>query len=230
MKSSLLEIIGWIIAGFFCMAIGVVTTLYVYNTKISSTSEPVKENSRNPQTDNYTSKPFSLAPPAQSLKGVLTTMTGSVLHKTRDANIFVEATPSATIFIGESIATNADGKATILIPNLSNISIGKNAEIVFVNIFPENTVFQQKNGKILYDMTSTSPVAIRALHTLIQASKTRLSVNIIDSDISVSVEKGEAKVAFVDTDNITHVYTILDGKQANIDDASRTITIVSPRQ
>jgi len=230
MKSSLLESVGFLFACFVCVVIGAVATLYVYTIKIQSTVKLSPQTTESQKSDTVISEPFALVPPAQSLKGILADMTGSVLQKTRDANAFVEATRSATILVGESIATGKDSTAIIQIPRLSVITMEKNAEIVFVNIFPQNSVFQQKSGEIQYEIIATSPVAIRALHTLIQASEAKFTVNIIDSDISVIVQKGEAKAAIVDTDNSTHVYTIPEGKRANIDDSGRTVTLVSPRQ
>lgn len=230
MKSSLLSSLGFILASIMCVVIGAVATLYVYTTKIQSTDIRLPQTTESQKSDTVITESFALVPPAQSLKGILIDMKGSVLHKTRDTNAFVEATSSATILVGESIATEKDGTATIQIPSLSVISMEKDAEIVFINIFPQNSVFQQKSGNIQYEILSTNPVAIRALHTLIQASDAKITINIIDSDISVIVQNGEVKVALVDTDNITHVHTVPEGKIANIDDSGRTVTITSPRQ
>lgn len=214
----------WILVGAVCLVVGFFGTLYFLPSEEPAISEPL-----NNQGTILSPTPFSLQPPAQSLRATLTQKSGSVLHKTRDTNAFAEATPSGTILIGESIATSENGKATIGIPSLATISMENDTELVFANMYKENTVLQQKSGKILYTITSVLPVSIRALHTLISSNQSVFLVSVIDSDIAVTSQKGGVKIAFVDNENTTHVYTIPEGKRANIDDANRTISIVLPR-
>ncbi len=222
-----MKYIFWIFLSIICIGIGIVGTMYVY---MRLTPPAHVEQTVSPNTEVVTpTRMFALAPPSQSLSGTLIHQTGSVLHKTREAEDYVNATPSATILVGESIATGDDGTAVIDIPNLSRVTMGNNAEISFVNIFKDNSVYIQKTGKIQYEMLSQYPIAIRALHALIEGSQSTVSINIIDTDMAVIAQKGEIKLAIVDTDNNTHVYTIPEGKRANVDDVTRTVAIISPR-
>ncbi len=212
------------------ISIGFIIGIYTFKlyTPIDD-SDTVSSSKPQETTSNFVS-PFTLRPPSLSIHGVLDQLKGTVTHKTRDADKFMDASQSANIYIGESIATGDDGNATILISDLSTISMNKNAEIAFLNLFKENSVFQQKSGSVHYEIVSKNPVAIRALHTLIQSSEAIVTIHIIDTDITVLAEKGIVKIAIVDTDNVTHVYSLSEGKSANIDDISRTVTIVSPRK
>ena len=230
MKSNVTNSIVWFFVGTVFIALGAMATYVVYTTYIHPSSGSISSTSENREQHESNTEPFILQPPAQSLKGTLIEQAGSVKHKTRDANAYVDASASATILIGESVATGDDGMASIRIPNLCTTKLGKNSEIAFLNLFAENSVFQQKSGNILYEIVSNKPVAIRALHTLIQSEESTFSVNIVDTDIAVIAEKGNIKIAIVDTDNVTHLYTLSEGKRANIDDTARTVTIVSPRK
>lgn len=211
-----------------CIAVGFFGTLALIpkNETIVMPQEAISDE----HTETETSLPFTLAPPSLSLRAQLTIATGDVRHKTRDAGAFVSATPSASIVLGESIATGIDGKATITIPSLVSIDMEKNAELVFANMFLENSVLQQKAGEIMYRIESVDhPVAIRALRALVSAKNSVISITIDDADVAISVQKGEAKVGIVDSENTTHVYTVTEGNGATIDTYSQTIRIVSPR-
>ncbi len=217
-----------ILIAALCIAVGFFGTLALIpkNETIVMPQAPIP----NEASDMLTALPFTLTPPSLSLRAQLTTATGDVRHKTRDAGAFLLATPSATIVLGESIATGADGKATITIPSLVSTNMEKNAELVFANIFLENTVLQQKAGEIMYRIESIDhPVAIRALRALVSAKNSVISITIDDADVAISVQKGEAKVGIVDSENTTHVYTVTEGNRATVDTYSQTIRIVSPR-
>jgi hypothetical protein len=228
MNTSIFSSVFRVTAMVLCLAFGFFGTLALIpkNETIVMPQAPIPDE----VSDTVTALPFTLAPPSLSLRAQLTTATGDVRHKTRDAGAFVSATPSATIVLGESIATGVDGKATITIPSLVTIGMEKNAELVFANMFLENSVLQQKAGEIMYHVESVDhPVAIRALRALVSARNSVISISIDDANVAISVQKGEAKVGIVDSENTTHVYTVTEGNRATIDTYSQTIRIVSPR-
>jgi hypothetical protein len=135
----------------------------------------------------------------------------------------MESTAGAQILLGESIATKDRSSATIMLSDTLTAAIGEHAELVFSNLFPENTVLQQKSGKIFYSVQSPHPVSIRALHALITASSSAFFINVVDSDIAVTAQSGIVKIALVDANNDTHVWNLEDGSRANIDDEKRKI-------
>jgi hypothetical protein len=206
-----------------CIATGFAVTLYFFTpTNVGQQIQTQAEIQISPT-------PFSLQPPAQALTGILSTATGDVKHKLRDTGAFTTATPSASIKLGESIATGVDGHAVITIETIGTITMEPESEIVFSNVFKENTVLVQKAGKIQYVITSTYPVAIRAINTLTSFKDATILMNIIDSDIAITAARGEGKVGIVDAENTTHVYPIQEGKRANIDTVTRSVVFVSPR-
>lgn len=228
MNNAVVVYMSRIVIAALCIAVGFFGTLALLPKKENAVTVPKPVASDETVVDTDTS-PFTLQPPSLSLRALLSAASGDVQHKTRDAGAFVSATPSATIVLGESIATGTDGNATISIPSLTSIDMGKNAELVFANVFKENTVLQQKAGGIAYRIESVYPVAIRALRALVSAKNADITITIKDTDVTVVVETGEAKVGIVDSENTTHVYTVTEGNQATIDNYSQSVRILSPR-
>jgi hypothetical protein len=56
-----------------------------------------------------------------------------------------------------------------------------------------------------------------------------VTINIIDTDSSVTVKTGSVKFALVDNDNNTNVWNLQSGQRANIDDQTRQVTLVQAR-
>lgn len=140
----------------------------------------------------------------------------------------MESTPGAQILLGESVATKEHSSAAITLSDNITATLEENSELVFANLFPENTVLQQKAGKILYTVESPHPVSIRALHTLIAASSSAFLVHMDESALAVTSQKGVVKIALVDNNNDTHVWELGDGEKAVVDDISRSVRIISP--
>ncbi len=184
------------------------------------------------QTTIDTSQPtpaptFALVPPSQTIAGTLATTTGHVEKLSRNVDGYHEASSGAQILLGESLATKEKSAASATITNTVNITMGENAELVFANLFPTDLVLQQKAGKIEYQVTK--PMSLRVLHTLISIDSGDITVNVIDTDMSITVKTGEAKFALVDNENNTNVWTLKAGQRANIDDEASTVFLVQPR-
>jgi len=170
---------------------------------------------------------LALRPPSEALSGMLTVISGHAQKFSHDETEYREASMGAEILLGESIATNANSSATAEVAGIVRANLGPTAELVFANMFPENFLLQQKNGKIEY--MATRPVSIRALHALVSMEPGDVVLTIIDADMSVDVKSGSVKLAVVDTDNNTQVYTLTTGQRANIDDEAREVTLIKAR-
>ena len=190
-------------------------------------TEPAPES--HPMLTAKSTTPFQLRPPAKSITGILQKYQGVTEKLSRGETNYKESTPGAAILLGESVATKENSEAQITIGTLASITLQENAELVFANLFPENTVLQQKSGKIFYSVESTHPVAIRVLHALISASSSTFFINVIDQDIAITVQSGDLKIALVDNDNNTRVWPLGQGHRANIDDTNRQVYFISPR-
>ena len=181
-----------------------------------------------PIPDRPTPRPtFALVPPSQAVSGTLTLVTGHAQKLSREDSEYKEASSGATILLGESIATKEHSSAVTTVNGIVTATIGEGGELVFANLFPNNFVLQQKAGKI--DYMVVAPISVRVLHTLVAISSGEIAINVIDTDVSVTVKSGTAKIALVDTDNNTNVWTVDAGQRANIDDAARRVYLVRAR-
>jgi len=171
--------------------------------------------------------PLTLVPPSEAVSGILTITAGNVEKFSRGETEYKEASSGAKILLGESIATKENSDATTEVAGIVSANLNESSKLVFANLFPENMVLQQKNGKILYKISKQ--LSVRALHTLITMDPGEVTINIIDTDISITVKTGSVKFALVDTDDNTHVWDLQAGQRANIDDAARTVEIASLR-
>lgn len=192
------------------------------NTDIAS---PIAE--PRPGADRSLAGTLALKPPSEAVSGILTVITGHAQKFSRGETEYKEASTGAEILLGESIATKGNSAATADIDGIVTVHFGPTAELVFANMFPNNFLLQQKNGKIEY--TAAKPISVRALHTLTEIQPGTVAITIIDTDISVTVTSGFAKLALVDKDNNTHVWNLAAGQRANIDDAARDVTLVKAR-
>lgn len=175
---------------------------------------------------NTRSPTFALVPPIQSISGVITSVNGHLQKMSRGDTEFKEASAGAVILDGEAVATAEFSTAEASVSGLLNVQMEPLSEVVFANMLPDNLLLQQKNGKVTYHVTK--PISIRALHSLIEIPSGEAVINIIDSDMSITVKSGSVKFALVDSGNNTNVWNLKAGERANIDDAKREVFLVSP--
>lgn len=170
---------------------------------------------------------FALTLPSEAVSGTLTVVQGHAEKFSRNDTEYKEASTGAQILIGESVATKENSTATASVSGIVSATMQSNAELVFANLFPSDFVLQQKSGKI--DYVVTQPISIRALHTLVTinsglpAQAGEAVINIVNTDMSITVKTGSVKFALVDSNNDTHVWTLKAGKRANIDDSYRQV-------
>jgi len=210
-------------------AIGVIAVWgfqYIRHTNNSYT--PTSMTSQSPAVSPT---PFILTPPSQSVSGTLTILHNKVTQLTRTNDSYQDATPGGQILTGESVATDENGIAVATVSGIVTATLNQNAELAFANLFPTDMVLEQKSGKIQYDVTDSGyPMSVRALHTLVSINSGTAIINVIDSDMSITVKTGSLKFALVDNDNNTHVWNLTAGHRANIDDPTRSVYFVHPLQ
>lgn len=172
---------------------------------------------------------FSLNPPAKALTGTLTITKGKAEKLSRTGNAYEEASTGAQILIGESVATKENSLASVTVNGLVTVILESKAELVFANLFTENMLLLQKAGKATYDVATEKQLSVRTLHALVSITSGSTTINIIDTDMSVSVKTGSAKLALVDMDNNTRVWNLKEGQRATIDDTAREVFLVGKR-
>ena len=204
----------------FLFGFGGVLGYQSFRSQSGEKTLPVVQSEISPPTPEPT---LALVPPSGAVSGILTVVSGHAEKFSRNDTEYKEASTGAQILLGESIATKANSTATTSASGIVNISLGPSAELVFANLFPANFVLQQKTGKV--DYLISSPISVRALHTLISMEPGEVIVNIIDTDLSITVKSSQIKFAIVDNDNNTNVYNLKAGQRANIADETRQVFI-----
>lgn len=169
---------------------------------------------------------FVLIPPSEAVSGTLTVTSGHAEKLSRNETDYKEASTGAQILIGESVATKENSTATASVSGIVSANMNPAAELVFPNLFPKNFVLQQKSGKIDYQVTQ--PISVRALHSLVTINPGDVTINIIDTDMSITVKTGSVKFALVDNNNNTNVWNLKTDERANIDDANRLVYLIKP--
>lgn len=215
------------VIAILCFLVGA-ATVFGYRYMLAKRTAPLPAASKLPSP---TPEPtFALVPPSQSVSGILTISKGKAQKWGRNDDGYKEASTGAQILTGESVVTEDLSAATATVSGIVTIIFGQDAELSFANLYPTNMTLQQKSGKITYEVIDTQyPVSVRALHTLVSMNTGKTTINVVDTDMSIIVTAGSAKFAFVDSDNITHVWELTAGQRANIDDAARKVYFVSPR-
>jgi len=222
MKNTVIAII--------CFLIGVFAVLGYRYYRAKQTKIPVSSIIASPE-EPIPQPTFALNPPSEAVSGILTVPHGKVQKLSRNDNSYKEASSGAQILTGESVVTEDLSTAVATISGIANITFGQNAELAFANLYPTDMVVQQKSGKITYEITDTGhPFSVRALHTLASIPSGTITINIVDTDMSITVTDGSIKFALVDNDNNTHVWNLTTGERANIDDATRQVYFVHPLQ
>ncbi len=209
----------------FFLGCGIVLGYQYWKTKQAAAQVVVSPTSTQAQ---ITPEPtFALVPPTTAVSGTLTTITGHAQKYSRGDTEYKEASVGAQILLGESVATKLNSSAKASVTGIVSVNMGPMAEVVFANLFPNNFVLQQKAGKIDYFVTK--PISVRVLHALVKINPGETIINIIDTDMSVTVKTGSVEFAIVDTDNQTNVWNLKAGQRANIDDEARQVYLVQTR-
>jgi hypothetical protein len=153
--------------------------------------------------------------PTQSLVGNIATISGNVVWLSRTATFATPINSPIKIQQGEEVDTKANGNIIIEFLNHAAISIMPNTQINFIQTLPANIVLEQKKGKAIYKENPTGvPLSVVDSNILIDIKGIVVIAN--DSktpDITVSVEEGSAKVAYVDLENNSNVLNLKSGQK-----------------
>ncbi len=149
-------------------------------------------------------------PPSDSLKGEISSLSGTVSFQPRSKDYATLINAPVEILQGEDLNTGGNGSATVIFDRIGEISLSENTQISFIQTLPQNFVISQKQGIATFQKTGNIPFSVRGLDLLINLESGKVSVN-VDSDnsiITVDVLEGSVSAAFNDTDNLSNVITI----------------------
>lgn len=165
-------------------------------------------------------------PPPLSLKGNISSLSGTVSWQSRIATQPAEITAPQPIQQGEEIRTGNDGQATIQFPNLGYMIVSPGTELDMIQVLPTSAVIVQNQGSVTYHQTGTIPLAIRSLHLLTTISGDATITKQADEPIiTVAVQKGSAKIGFNTLQYVSVVQEITEGQQLTFHDDTREFTM-----
>ncbi len=166
---------------------------------------------------------LELNAPTAATTGTLAAQQGEVLQLLRENDQYTPATPGGTLRQGEAVATK-QGAVTIVLGDAGIISLSDHSEISFVNLVPSAFLFRQKSGTISYEVNALNPFSFRVLRALVTLNGDAV-VALRDTQAIVTITKGTAKLALVDTQNNTNVWDLTEHHRAIINDETRTVSI-----
>lgn len=171
---------------------------------------------------------FSLAdPPSETLRGQIATMSGTVNWLSRTASKPVTLTSPRAIQQGEEVSTGKNGKTNILIKNDTSITLFPNSHINVIQLLPQNFVFAQDKGLVLYVNTINVPVSIRSydLVTILARGVITIAIDSDNQIVTITVLKGTVREGFEDRQNTSNVVTVNVGSKFIFDETTKEGTI-----
>ncbi len=170
---------------------------------------------------------FSIVePPKNSIKGKLESYSGSFKWESRTATAPAEITVAPEIIQqGEVIETEQDSQVFVSFSNIGSIEIFSETSISFTQLLPDNFVFDQSSGKVVYTNKSGTPFSIRSFHLLLvmTTGKTVVEVDRETGRITIDIEEGSAKLGFNDINYNSITDTLKEGEKVIFDDETREI-------
>jgi hypothetical protein len=209
-----------LVSAFFFIGILAVMGYYFYNkeTKRQNTDtfhSPIPE-----KTDN-----FSIAnAPSKTKKGIITSLSGDVLWESRTATQPATLSNPREILQGEKLITQKSGDILLRFDEIGTIHIFPDSDLSIVQTLPTHNVFEQTYGTIAYTNTQNTSLSVRILHMLITATEATMTIEVKEEthEIIISMEKGNAKLAFNDINNTSTIVNLTQDDQYIYNDDDRT--------
>lgn len=161
--------------------------------------------------------------PKESVKGQIATMSGEVWWISRVTSQRTPyATPSA-VQQGETYATGDNGAIEINFSEYGSVNIVSKSEVGIDQTLPVDFVFDQSSGSASFTSLGRSPFSVRSLHLLTTIASGSATINLDYKKhlITLRVISGSAKLAYNDTDIVSQVLEISQGKSFRFDDDNR---------
>lgn len=168
---------------------------------------------------------FSIdVPPKQSKVATVDSISGDeIFFQSRIASAPAKIKTIQKIQQAELLSLGKESSASLSFKDALSIDMSQESEIEFLQTLPNNFVFKQTKGKIVYQKLGIIPISIRSRFLLISLVDGKISVNTdIDTHtITLSVIEGSVKVAYNDIDYKTQSLEIKKGDTFVFDDDRR---------
>jgi hypothetical protein len=175
-------------------------------------------------------KPISFSiktPPSESVNGKITSFSQELSLQERGATDASKLESPESIKQGERIVTDNKGNAVIEFDKILTLKVSSNTDLDIIQTLPQNFVFAQNEGTVLYEKLGNIPVSIRALHLLIDQGSGNVKVNIDKENgkVTVDILKGTVTLAFNNLELKSILLTVSEGKKIIFDDSKRKTEI-----
>jgi len=169
---------------------------------------------------------LTLSPPTHALVGSIATMSGEVKKFGRQDEEYHILETVGPIVQGESVATGADGNMVIQFSNAITMQVGPWSELSFSELLPPNIAIRQKGGTVTYLLINKdTPWSIRVLQTLVVLEEGEMEVSVEGTRATVLQKAGRTVLGNIDADNNTTTYDLLEGKTAQLNESTQTVSI-----
>jgi hypothetical protein len=158
--------------------------------------------------------------PAESLKGKISSMSGTVIWLSRTAKKPVKLLSPRTIQQGEELITGKNGEATVVVNNSAAVGMSPNSDINFIQLLPINFVMAQDKGTVIFQSTGQNALTVRTLDliTSVNNAWAVISVDPKAKTVTVTVQRGSVTEAYEDSGDNSNVVTVNSGSEFVFDD------------
>jgi hypothetical protein len=160
--------------------------------------------------------------PSSSLKGSIDVLADNVYLTERIASEAAKISGNVEITQGEDIETDTSGQASLIFAKEAEIEINPDSKISIIQTLPNDMVFNQTKGNIIYKNIGEYPLSVRCKHILI-SNTNKFSVE-IDKEkplITVIGIEGDLTVAYNSTSYITKTLKVSEGQKLIFNDSTR---------
>lgn len=161
--------------------------------------------------------------PKESVKGQIATMSGEIWWIDRISSELTKLATPGAVKQGETYATSDNGILEINFPDYGSVNLTSKSEVGIDQTLPVNFVFDQASGSATFTSLGRSPFSVRSLHLLTTIASGSATINLDYKKhlINLKVISGSIKLAYNDTNLISQVLEILQGKSFRFDDDNR---------
>jgi len=196
--------------------------IFIGNTVLKKPNVLPKVTNTQQQTS---SSSFSIEPPpSESLKGTISSRSGTIQWESRIATEPSELTADVPIQQGEELITNKKSGATLQFTSVGSITLSENTDVSFIQTLPIDFVVKQNNGVVNYEINGSTPLSIRIRNALITKTSgtIKIAIKSDESIITISTIKGTAQIGFNDLENVSQVFTLREGQVYEYDSDNHT--------
>jgi hypothetical protein len=203
-------------------AVGFAATVAFLNYKTENIQNVIIVTPKSEASNQITSS-FSLEnAPSESLKGIISTMSGEIDWTDRVATEASKIPSPVTIQQGEELSTGVKSSLSLVFPEVCTVKFSQSTDIQIIQTLPANIVFAQISGTGEYTKTDSEPTSVKALNLLANIDGDAvITINQLKPVVTLTVKSGTATVAYNDLKYVSHEVTISAGHTYTFNSGTR---------